>query len=99
MMRRWQARSLTAVAALTLLLALANASLLALNRRLQGELHERQQFIQQSVQLEAIYRELVKGLAEVGVKTKDQQILNMLNAQGLSISVNNAAPTVGETRK
>ena len=89
MLSRAQYIVLTALAALALLLVAANAALFTLNRGTQNEVAARQQFVQQSVQLEALYREIVKGLAELAVKGNDAQIMQMLNAQGINV---NAAP-------
>ena len=76
-------------------MALANILLFSQNRERQQEVTSRGQFIQQSVQLEALYREIAKALADLAVRNKDQQLRDMLAAQGISVTVNPApAPTV-----
>ena len=40
------------------------------------------------MQLEGLYREIVKGLAELGVKNSDTQIIQMLAALGINVSAN-----------
>lgn len=89
MLTRAQYLVLVVLAALALLLVVANGFVFALNRGVQAEVHSRQQFVQQSVQLEGLYREIVKALAELAVKNGDQQIVQMLGAQGINVSVTN----------
>lgn len=88
MLKRWQFNVLTGLAGLAVVLVLTNAVLITQNRESQAELAQRQQFIQQTVPLEGLYRDIVKALAEMAIKSNDRQVVNMLAAQGLSISVN-----------
>ena len=88
MLDKWQYNLLTALGALALLLAIANAVLFTGNRTAQAELAQRQQFVQQTGPLEGLYRDIVKALAEMAVKGNDKQVLDMLAAQGLSVTVN-----------
>ncbi len=74
-----------------LLLVVVNGALFTLNRDAQIALTQRQQFVQQSVALEGLYREIVKALAELGTKGNDRQMLEILAAQGLSVTVGGAA--------
>ena len=91
MLSRWQFNLLTALGAAALLLVLFNSVLFTLNRDAQGELNRQQQFIQQTVPLEGLYRDIVKALAETAVKGNDRQVLDMLAAQGLNVSVQKPA--------
>jgi len=91
MLSRWQYIALTALGALSLLLALADATLVALNRDNQILVVQRQQYIQQSIALEGLYRDIVKALAELGARSNDRAILDVLAAQGLSVTVGGAA--------
>jgi len=93
MLRVWQHRTLVALGALALLLVIANGVLFTQNRSAQAELNARQQYLQQTVGLESLYRDIVKALAELGVKNNDQQLLRMLAAQGINVSITPAAPT------
>jgi hypothetical protein len=95
----WQFRLLTAIGALALVLVLVNGTLFVVNRGSQAEISARQQFIQQTVQLEGLYREIVKALAELAVKNGDTQIVQMLAAQGISVSVNPPAASASGVRK
>lgn len=97
MLTRWQFNLLTALGAAALVLVVAGAALSAQNRAAQGALVQRQQFIQQTVPLEGLYRDIVKALAEMAVKGNDRQVFDMLSAQGLSVTVNdNPAPAAGD---
>jgi hypothetical protein len=93
MLGRWQFNALTALGALALLLALADAGLAVMNRDAQVFVAQRQQYIQQSVALEGLYRDIVKGLAELGTRGNDRALLDILAAQGLSVTVNGSAAT------
>jgi hypothetical protein len=74
---------LTALAALVLLLVVVNILLSLGNQSLRAEVSERQQFITQSIQLESLHREIVTVLATVALKSKDDQLKNLLAAQGI----------------
>jgi hypothetical protein len=95
----WQFRLLTAIGALALVLVLVNGTLFVANRGSQAEISARQQFIQQTVQLEGLYREIVKALAELAVKNGDSQIMQMLAGQGINVSVNQPAASAPGVRK
>jgi cobalamin biosynthesis protein CbiD len=92
MLRPWQFTVLVLLGAVALLLAIANGVLFTQNRAAQAEVNARQQYLQQTVSLEGLYRDIVKALAELAVKNNDQQLLQMLGAQGINVSVN--APAV-----
>jgi hypothetical protein len=92
MLRVWQHRVLIALGVSALLLVITNAVLFTQNRSTQLELNARQQYLQQTVGLESLYRDIVKALAELGVKNNDPQLLQMLAAQGINVSVTPAAP-------
>jgi len=57
------------------------------NRGGQIEVNSRQQYIQQSIQLEGLYREIVKALADLSIKNNDKQIRDMLASQGITVTV------------
>jgi hypothetical protein len=88
MLKTWQYQLLTSIGALALVLVIVNGTLFMINRDSQAEINTRQQFIQQSVQLEGLYREIVKVLAELAMKNSDTQIVQMLATQGINVSVN-----------
>lgn len=80
--------TLTALAASCLVLASANVALSSSNRGLQGDINVRQQYVQQSVQLEGLYREIIRALAELGARNNDQDVRAMLQRHGISYTVN-----------
>jgi hypothetical protein len=92
MLSRWQFGILTILGAAALALAIGNAVIATRTRDAQAELIQRQQYIQQSVALEALYRDMVKALAEAGLKTGDRQVLDLLAAQGIDVSYQPGAP-------
>ena len=79
---------LTALAAIALVLAFANMALFGQNRQAQGEVNARAQYIQQSAQLEPLYREMVKALADLSVRNNDVQLRELLAKQGITVSAN-----------
>ena len=92
MLSKWQFHVLNALAVLALALVVANGVLFKQNRSEQSAFNQRQQFIQQTVPLEALYREIVKALADLAVKSNDRAVLDMLGAQGISVTVNSPSP-------
>jgi hypothetical protein len=54
--------------------------------------NSRQQFIQQSIQLEGLYREMVKALADLSAKNNDVQLRDLLKTHGITFTVNPGAP-------
>ncbi|MDO9094935.1 MAG: hypothetical protein Q7U99_20145 [Rubrivivax sp.] len=87
-MSRLQFWLATALGALCLVLALANITLASMNRGLQGDIGARQQFVQQSVQLEGLYREIIRALAELGARHNDQDVRALLQRHGITYTVN-----------
>lgn len=77
------------LAGASLLLVGGNLALTAVNRGLQGDIALRQQYVQQSVQLEGLYREIVRALAELGARHNDQDVRTLLARHGISYT---AAP-------
>jgi hypothetical protein len=96
MLSKFQFNVLTALGAAALLLVLFNSVLFTLNRDAQSDLNRQQQFIQQTVPLEGLYRDIVKALAETAVKGNDRKVLDMLAAQGLNVSVHKPTATPAE---
>jgi hypothetical protein len=82
----------TVLATISLLLALSNITLGSMNRGLQADIGQRQQYVQQSVQLEGLYREIIRALAELGARNNDQDVRALLQKHGITYSVNAVAP-------
>jgi hypothetical protein len=90
MLSKWQANLLTLLGASALMLVIVNGVLFNQNRATQAAFNQRQQFVQQTVPLEGLYREIVKALADLAVKANDREVLNMLSSQGISVTVNSS---------
>ena len=86
MLKRWQFWLLTLLALAGGALVGVNIALTTANRNLQTEVSARAQYVQQTGQLELLYREIVKALADLAVKNNDQQLRQMLGAQGITIN-------------
>jgi hypothetical protein len=86
-MTRIQWWTCSALAGLSLLLMAASLTLGAMNRNLQGEIGVRQQYVQQSLQLENLYREIIRALAELGARNNDQDLREMLQRHGITYNV------------
>ena len=76
---------LTPLAVLILILVLVNVLLTLGNQSLRQQLAQRQQLINQSIQMEAIHREIVTGIATIAVKTNDAELKNLLASQGVNL--------------
>jgi hypothetical protein len=98
-MSRAQFWVVSVLAALSLLLATANAALGTMNRSLQAEIGQRQQYVQQSVQLEGLYREIIRALAELGARNNDEAVRTLLAQHGITYTVNAPAPAAAAPRK
>ncbi|MDP1902019.1 MAG: hypothetical protein Q8K96_16455 [Rubrivivax sp.] len=91
-MNRVQFSIATSAAALAAVAMGASVTLAAMNRSLQQDIGQRQQYVQQSVQLEGLYREIVRALAELGARYNDQQVRELLQRHGITYTANNAPP-------
>lgn len=89
----------TALGVIALVLLGYNAWLIKGNRQLQQDIGARQQFVQQSAQLEGLYRDIVRALAELTARNNDAELRTMLSRHGLTITVNppaaGGAPAAG----
>lgn len=80
-------------AALAVVLAFTNMVLFERNRSLQQEVGSRTQYIQQSVQLEGLHREIVNAIANLAVRNKDDALKTILTQQGITFNVGQPEPT------
>ena len=90
-MTRAQYWIVTSLAALCVAIMALNVTLSSLNRSRQAEVAQRQQYVQQSVQLESLYREIVRALAELAARNNDDDVRTLLQRHGISYTVNPAA--------
>lgn len=98
-----QSRLLIGLASLLLVVVIVNAVLFVGNRQIQREIAQRNQVIQQSLQLEPIYQSLVRALAESAVARQDEALRALLASEGIQVSATPApvaqpapAPTGGQ---
>ena len=75
----------TAWSVLVLILVLMNIVIGLGNQSIQAEVTERQQEIAQTIQLEALNRQLVTVLASMAVKTNDAQLKKLLADSGVNV--------------
>lgn len=76
---------LTGLSVLVLLLVLVNIFIGIGNQSLQAEVSERQQLISQTMQLEALNRQVINVLANLALKTNDQALMGVLAAAGINL--------------
>ena len=82
----------TAIAALCCVAMLASVTLGYTNATARADVNQRQQFVQQSVQLEGLYKEIVRALAELGARNNDGDVKAMLQKNGITYTANAATP-------
>ena len=93
MIERWQFWLFVVLGAAAIGLAVINGTLFVSNRSLQAAVNNRQQFVLQSMQLETLYREMVKSLADLSARNNDDQLRALLKTHGITFTVNPPAPT------
>ncbi|WP_088281908.1 hypothetical protein [Ideonella sp. A 288] len=100
-MTRLQYWTVTTVAAACFLAMLANLALGLANQSARADVGQRQQYVQQSVQLEGLYREIIRALAELAARNNDGDVKAMLQRHGITFNVNPAAaaPAPAAARK
>lgn len=78
---------------LALLAAAASIGLAQHNAAQRRDLAAQQQYVQQSVQLEGLYREIVRSLAELAARHQDQSLRSLLQRHGITYEQPAPAPT------
>ncbi len=73
------------LAVVALVLVVANVLLSMGNQSVQADVNDRQQFIAQSIQLEQLNRQVVTVLANMAMKSNDQELKNLLAASGVAL--------------
>ena len=71
---------------LTLLLVIAYIVLVQNNRTVQAQVNQRQQFINQSLQLSRVNEALIRALATAAVNNKDDKLRELLTQNGITIN-------------
>ncbi len=88
LLRDWKFVSVTALALIGSILVLVNVSIHRANRALQADVAQRQQFINQTIQLGRLNNEFIKALAQLSAETDDESIRQLLADQGVTFTVN-----------
>ena len=94
MLNRWQFNVVVFLAAATLVLVIANMVLFSRNRLQQQEINNRQLYVQQTAQLEGLYQQLIRAIAELSARNNDAALGAVLTRQGITFSV---TPTAQQT--
>jgi hypothetical protein len=90
----WQFWALNGCAGLVMALVITNIALFLGNRTVQVQAAERQQFINQSIQLSRLNTQLIRALAATSAQTDDEEIRELLASHGVTFTVN---PQAGDT--
>lgn len=81
-------RGLNLLGFLSLILVFVNMFLLVGNQSLQRTVAERQQLIMRGIQMQAPAREVITALANLAVRTDDEQLKQLLANHGITVTVN-----------
>jgi hypothetical protein len=85
--------TLTVIAAASFVAMLVNIGFGVANGNARTDVNQRQQFVQQSVQLEGLYKDIVRSLAELGARNNDGDVKALLQKHGITYNVNPPAAT------
>ena len=88
----WLYRLLVALSGITLALVVAYIVLIQDNRAVQAEVNQRQQFINQSIQLGRLNDALIRALAAAAVEHNDDKLRELLAQNGITINPTTGAP-------
>ncbi|MFO1200865.1 MAG: hypothetical protein U1E86_28260 [Burkholderiaceae bacterium] len=88
-----------ALGGVAIVLAIVNAALITGNRSTQAEVNARAQFIQQSVQLEGLFNEMVRVLVELAARNHDEQLKALLQGVGITYTVSGPSGAQGAPTK
>jgi len=91
-MTRLQYWFATAVAAACFAAMAAYLALGYSNQSARADVTQRQQYVQQSVQLEGLYKEIIRALAELAARNNDSDVKAMLQRHGITFNLSAAAP-------
>jgi hypothetical protein len=88
----WLYRLLVALSGITVALVVAYIVLNQDNRSVQAEVNQRQQFINQSIQLGRLNDALIRALAAAAVEHNDDKLRELLAQNGITINPTTGAP-------
>ncbi len=98
-MTRTQFRLTTAMAIVLIVLVIADMITFRSNRALQADLNGRAQFVQQTQQLEGLFNDMVRALADMSARTNDEQLKALLQSVGITFTVNPPAQAASAPKK
>ncbi|MBK7062897.1 MAG: hypothetical protein IPH51_21645 [Rubrivivax sp.] len=98
-MNRFQHGLLTLLGVLALAASAASITLTVLNAGLRRDVGAHQQYLQQSLQLEGLYREMVRSLAELSARSNDDALRTLLQRHGISYNLNPGSTSAPPARK
>jgi hypothetical protein len=75
----------------SLVLVVTNVILISQNQVVQAQVNQRQQFINQSIQLSRVNDVLVRLLANAAVSAKDDKLRDLLAQQGITVTASPSA--------
>ncbi len=91
MLTRAQFFTLTGLGAVALVFVVTNGALFAANKSTQMDINLRQAAVQQTAQLQVLQTEIAKALAELAIQSDDKAVLDMLAANGITVTKNKQA--------
>ena len=93
----WLYRLLVALSVITLVLVVVFIILVQDNRSIQAEVNQRQQFINQSIQLGRVNEALIRALASTATASGDEKLRDLLTQSGITINPATGAPVASGT--
>jgi hypothetical protein len=87
MTKRWQFWVLSVIGAACALLTAANMILYSKTRTLQNAVNRRSEYIQQTVPLQELYRQIIQAVATFSIRDKDKQLGTILAQQGIKVGL------------
>ena len=82
----WVYRIVLALSGITLVLVVVYLYLVQVNRSVQAEVNQRQQFINQSIEFNRINEALIRAIATTAVNNKDDKLRELLTQNGITIN-------------
>lgn len=92
MLKRGEYWVLSVIGALCVAFVIANMVLFSGNRALQTQVDQRNQYIEQSLQLQGLYQQIVRAVADLSVKYHDEQLRAVLAKQGIHVTSSGQPP-------
>ncbi len=91
----WTYRIVLALSGISLILVIVYLVQIEQNRSLRADVEQRQQFINQSIQLGRVNDALIRALAHAAVADNDDKLRQLLAQNGITIDPKTGAPIAG----